>query len=68
VTLVRRMRRFRDGQGREYDELPNGLLRRRLAPRDPSPHPASELTSVIEARVGRLTEVDTTEPRLGGRA
>lgn len=62
----RRMRRFRDGQGREYDELPNGQLRRRLAPRDPSPHPAPEQIDVIKARVGRLTEVDTTQPHPGG--
>lgn len=58
----RRMRRFADQAGREYDELPNGQLRRRLARHDPGPHPMPEPVAVIERRVGRLAELNTTRP------
>lgn len=57
----RRMRRYRDATGTKYDELPDGRLRRRLGPGDPSPHPKPEDRADIEARVGELTEMSLTE-------
>jgi hypothetical protein len=51
------MRRYRDREGIKYDELPCGLLRRRIPHRDPSPLPAPEYRAEIEARVGRLAEI-----------
>ena len=57
LPVVRRMRRFRDPEGVEYDEIPDGRLRRRLAAEDPSPLPALQWRSEIEAKAGLLTEV-----------
>lgn len=54
---VRRMRRFRDGAGVEYDEIPDGRLRRRLAPEDPSRIPPPQWRSEIEHQVGALVEM-----------
>ena len=72
----RRMRRFRDSDGRKYDELPDGKLRRRLQPGETwwppagepwHPHPRPVSRNDLVAEVGRLEEVDTREqPR--GRA
>src|SRR5438105_627425 len=72
----RRMRRFRDMAGNEYDELPGGLLRRRLESGEqwwpPSgepwhPYPTPQSWCDLVAEVGHLSEVDTRDqPR--GRA
>jgi hypothetical protein len=51
------MRRFRDGKGVEYDEIPDGRLRRRLAPEDPSRIPAPQSASEIEDKAGVLVEM-----------
>lgn len=58
VGQVRRMRRFRDSDGVEYDEIPDGHLRRRLKASDPPPYPQPETQEAIERRVGPLREID----------
>jgi hypothetical protein len=52
------MRRFRDSDGVEYDEIPDGNLRRRLKADDPSPIPEPQTRKAIERRMGPLREVD----------
>lgn len=54
----RRMRRFRDSEGVEYDEIPNGSLRRRLKRGDPSRIPPPQSREAIEREAGRLVEID----------
>lgn len=51
------MRRFRDNAGVEYDEIPDGRLRRRLALDDPSRIPAPQWRSEIEESAGVLVEM-----------
>jgi hypothetical protein len=58
LPVARRMRRFRDKDGVEYDELPDGLLRRRLKADDPSPIPRPMSRSAIEYKAGALQEID----------
>lgn len=58
MPRARRMRRFRDSDGVEYDELPDGLLRRRLKADDPSPIPMPMSRSAIEYTAGELKEID----------
>jgi hypothetical protein len=64
LQAPRRLRRFCDKNGDQYDELVGGLLRRRLRQGEnrvhaatwyPKPLPRAE----IEAHVGALTEVNT---------
>ena len=57
LPTARRMRRFRDPDGREYDEIPDGRLRRRLQADDPSPLPAPQYRSEIEHKAGPLEEI-----------
>ena len=58
MAEIRRMRRFHDNKGNEYDELPCGKLRRRLKNGDTSPLPAPQTRKAIEAKKGALTEID----------
>ena len=53
------MRRFRDSDGVEYDEIPDGRLRRRLKADDPSPIPVPQCRREIEDKVGLLVEIDS---------
>jgi hypothetical protein len=60
MNPVRRMRRFADRQGNQYDELPNGLLRRRLRRGERHRgYPAPKTRPEIEAAVGSLEETGT---------
>lgn len=61
IAPARRMRRLRDSHDDEYDELPCGLLRRRLRPGEDrsgtTPYPVPMPESEIEALVGPLVDV-----------
>lgn len=58
MAEVRRMRRFRDSNGIEYDEVLDGKLRRRLKTGDKSPIPRPQTRKAIEAKKGPLKEID----------
>lgn len=58
---VRRMRRWKDERGGQWDELPNGWLRRRLLPGSPDPFPEPMSRFAVESRVGRLREMTAAE-------
>lgn len=58
LPQARRMRRFRDSDGTEYDELLDGTLRRRLKAGDKSPIPSPQTLKSIEAKRGLLKEID----------
>lgn len=60
----RRMRRWRDPKGVDYDELPCGLICRRLPAGDPSPIPAPEVYAVVVKRVGGLRELTEAQMRV----
>ncbi|MFD1145891.1 hypothetical protein ACFQ3T_02000 [Saccharothrix hoggarensis] len=53
------MRRWRDTEGRQYDELPNSLIRERLPKggqrhRHPGPYPEPRTYESVEAERGPL--------------
>ena len=57
MPVARRMRRFRGNSGTQYDELPDGQLRRRLKSDDPAPIPMPQGRDQIEQEDGPLVEM-----------
>jgi hypothetical protein len=55
------MRRYVAACGIEFDELPCGLLRRRLAHGDPSPIPRPQYLADVKAAYGELREMTQNE-------